>query len=73
MANVLGSIKTVSRLPLGLCFHAFVGGALIAIQSSMTIMHSLFNNNEAGIGGAVFLNNSDVKIESSNFTDNHGK
>ena len=73
VANVLGSIKTVSRLPLSLCFHAFVSGALIAIQSNVTIMHSLFNNNEAGIGGAVLLNSSDVKIESSNFTENHGK
>ena len=48
----------------------FVGGALVAYLSNVTITRSSFTSNKANLGGAIFAYYSDISITSSNFTDN---
>ena len=51
--------------------YAFVGGALIANQSSVSLVGSKFEKNHAGIGGAVFSTlGSQVSVINSTFTEN---
>ena len=43
--------------------HAYVGGAIIANQSNLTIIKSNFEGNSAEIGGAIFAAvNSNITI-----------
>ena len=46
------------------------GGAIETINSSFSIIDSIFNNNSAHIGGAIFTSNSSFSITSSSFTNN---
>ena len=50
----------------------WVGGAVIATLSNITIKHSLFENNRAQVGGALYLNLSSATIDNTTFIDNHG-
>ena len=47
-----------------------LGGAILAQFSNVTIAHGLFEKHWGGIGGALFLSGSNVRIESSVFTGN---
>ena len=52
--------------------YAFVGGALIATQSNVTITNSYFEGNRAQIGGAIFVEKgSTVIVSNSSFINNH--
>ena len=52
-------------------FHAYVGGAVIANQSNVTITGCKFEGNSAGIGGAIFATRDvSVIITNSTFTGN---
>ena len=52
--------------------HAYVGGAIIANQSNLTITKSNFEGNSAEIGGAIFAAvNSNITIISSTFKNNY--
>ena len=50
----------------------WVGGAVIATHSNITIRHSLFESNRAQVGGALYLNLSNATIDNTTFIDNHG-
>ena len=47
-----------------------LGGAILTQSSNVTITHVLFEKHRGGIGGALFLSQSNVRIESSVFTGN---
>ena len=48
------------------------GGAVYSVDTGMlTVKDSTFNNNTAKEGGAIFSQKSDLKIDSSRFTNNH--
>ena len=50
--------------------HVYVGGAIIVDRSNVSIILSVFSNNQAQIGGALFAINSNVLIDGTNFSDN---
>ena len=50
---------------------AMVGSAIIAKYSNINIHESTFEGNEAEIGGALFVDNSIITIQSTNFSENH--
>lgn len=47
-----------------------LGGAILALLSNITIVHTLFENHQGGVGGALFLGGGSIKIESSIFIGN---
>ena len=52
--------------------YAFVGGALIANQSNVSIVGSRFDKNHAGVGGAIYSTlGSHVSVTNSTFTENN--
>ena len=52
--------------------YAFVGGAIIATQSDVTVTGSTFEQNHAEIGGAIFSNQgSNITVMNCTFADNH--
>ena len=52
--------------------YAFVGGAMIANQSNVSIVGSKFDRNQAGVGGAIYSTlGSQVNITNSTFTENN--
>ena len=51
-------------------FSPFVGGAMIAYLSNITITNSSFTDNSADLGGAIFGYYSNISIISSNFAYN---
>ena len=56
----------------GVDIYAFVGGALIATQSNVTITDSYFEGNSAQIGGAIFVEKGSTMIVSKSlFINNH--
>ena len=51
--------------------YAFVGGAMIANQSNISIVGSKFDKNQAGVGGAIYSTlGSQVNITNSTVTEN---
>ena len=48
----------------------FIGGAIVAYLSNVTITKSSFTSNKANLGGAIFAYYSDISITSSSFIDN---
>ena len=48
----------------------WVGGALVAVSSNISIVSSVFINNRAEVGGALFVENSCVTIDSTTFIEN---
>ena len=60
------------KVDLNILVHAKVGGAIIATQSTVTIIKSRFEGNSAEIGGAIFANDgSKITIINSTFKDNY--
>ena len=52
--------------------YAFVGGAMIANQSNISIFGSKFDKNQAGVGGAIYSTlGSQISITNSTFTENN--
>lgn len=72
MYNTVGSFRGPIRILQGHRYqHAFVGGAIIANQSNVTIIKSDFFGNRAEIGGAIFTTcGSNIKILNSSFIGN---
>lgn len=72
MYNTVGSFRGPIRILQGHRYqHAFIGGAIIANQSNITIIKSDFFGNRAEIGGAIFATRgSNIKILNSSFIGN---
>ena len=52
--------------------YAYIGGAMIANQSNISIIGSKFNKNQAGVGGAIYSTlGSQVSITNSTVTENN--
>ena len=66
-SSIGGNITRVYPDSLQACV---LGGAIQALVSNLIIMHSLFEKNQGEVGGALLLLGSNVRIESSNFTEN---
>ena len=70
MYNIIGSLRGPIRILQG-DRRAHVGGAIIANQSSITVIRSEFLGNRAEIGGAIFATQgSEVIIKNSSFVGN---
>ncbi len=70
--NTVGSLREPIRILQGHRYqHAYVGGAIIASQSNVTITRSDFFGNRAEIGGAIFATcGSNITILNSSFVGN---
>ena len=73
MYNRIGSLRGPIRILQGYRYqHAYVGGAIIANQSSIAIIGNEFVGNKAQIGGAIFVTQgSEVVIKNSSFIGNN--
>ena len=65
----LGDI-VIPQVPHSDGIDAWVGAALMAINTSLIVENVQFENNLADIGGAIFLSDSDAAIDSSTFVNN---
>ena len=55
-----------------LTVYAFVGGALLVNQSNVDITSSIFEGNNAEVGGAIFsVDESNITVSNSTFVNNH--
>ena len=52
--------------------YAWIGGAVIANNSYMTINSSIFEQNQAFAGGAIFLQNTSLTVSNTSFIENQG-
>ena len=70
--NTVGSLRGPVRILKGSKYqYAYVGGAIIANQSNITIIKSRFMRNQADIGGAIFsTQSSNITIINSSFVGN---
>jgi predicted outer membrane repeat protein len=70
--NTKGSYRCVIFYhPYGCSDDGFVGGALIAINSTINISHSRFEYNRADFGGAIFVEYSIITVSGSVFISNN--
>ena len=69
--NNFGSYRGPMKILTDANVYAFIGGAVIANQSNVTIVESSFEGNSAEIGGAIFATlGTIVKIKNSTFRRN---
>ena len=73
MHNTVGSLRGPIRILQGhKRQHAYVGGAIIANQSNVTIIRSGFLGNNAKIGGAIFVTQgSKIVVKNTRFIGNN--
>ena len=50
--------------------YTWIGGAIIANRSNISIISSTFKNNRANVGGVLFVQSSSITIEKSTFIEN---
>ena len=78
ISNKLGSYRGPIRIlehqnvEKRVAVYAYVGGAIIANQSNLTIMESMFEGNSAEVGGAMFATlGTNITIINSTFVANY--
>lgn len=70
ISDIGGNVTRVYPDPESGCV---AGGAILAVGTDLFIKQSLFEKNVAGVGGALSFFGSNVRIESSNFTENEAE